>query len=98
VTSGALPTGLTLTPAGVLSGTPTTPGGSTFTVTATNGVNPDAITAPITVTVKATTTVALTSTPDAGVGVVGVVLFAAVTEVPPEQRTHQPTSPEYGGL
>lgn len=36
VTSGALPAGLTLTPAGVLGGTPTTAGSSTFTVTATD--------------------------------------------------------------
>jgi large repetitive protein len=36
VTSGALPAGLTLTPAGVLAGTPTTAGTSTFTVTATD--------------------------------------------------------------
>ena len=36
VTSGALPAGLTLTAAGVLAGTPTTAGSSTFTVTATD--------------------------------------------------------------
>ncbi|MGZ4524629.1 MAG: putative Ig domain-containing protein, partial [Mycobacteriaceae bacterium] len=75
VHDGNLPAGLTLNPAtGVLSGTPTTPGGSTFTVTATTGVSPDALTAPITITITATaTTVALTTTPNAGVGVVGVV-------------------------
>ncbi len=37
VTTGTLPTGLTLTPAGLLSGTPTAAGSSTFTVTATDG-------------------------------------------------------------
>ncbi|OWK43512.1 beta strand repeat-containing protein [Fimbriiglobus ruber] len=37
ITSGTLPAGLTLTPAGVLSGTPTAAGSSTFTVTASNG-------------------------------------------------------------
>jgi hypothetical protein len=36
VTSGTLPAGLTLTAAGVLAGTPTTAGSSTFTVTATD--------------------------------------------------------------
>jgi hypothetical protein len=36
VTSGTLPDGLTLTPAGVLSGTPTTNGTFTFTVRATD--------------------------------------------------------------
>ena len=37
VTSGTLPTGLSLSSAGVLSGTPTTAGVSSFTVTATPG-------------------------------------------------------------
>ncbi|WP_083874989.1 putative Ig domain-containing protein [Arthrobacter nitrophenolicus] len=36
---------------GVLSGTPTKAGKATFTVTATNGVSPDASTGPITITV-----------------------------------------------
>lgn len=36
VTAGALPDGLTLSPAGLLSGTPTTSGTSTFTITATD--------------------------------------------------------------
>lgn len=37
VTEGELPAGLALTDEGVISGTPTTPGTSTFTVTASNG-------------------------------------------------------------
>jgi len=41
VTSGALPTGLTLTSDGQLSGTPTAGGTFTGVVTATNGVAPD---------------------------------------------------------
>jgi len=45
VVSGALPAGLTLTAGGVLSGTPTTVGSSTFVVQATNGAGcPGAIT------------------------------------------------------
>ncbi len=42
VTSGSLPTGLSLNSAGLLNGTPTATGSFTFTVTATNGVSPDA--------------------------------------------------------
>ena len=40
VTSGALPAGLSLTSAGVLSGTPTAGGSFTFTVTATDSTTP----------------------------------------------------------
>ncbi|RYY17393.1 MAG: hypothetical protein EOO36_09775, partial [Cytophagaceae bacterium] len=36
ITAGALPSGLTLSASGILSGTPTTPGSFTFTVTATD--------------------------------------------------------------
>ena len=38
VTTGAIPTGLTLTTAGVLSGTPTTVGNYSFTITATDAI------------------------------------------------------------
>lgn len=41
VTSGALPDGLTLSSGGVLSGTPTTPGNYSFTITATNSAGSD---------------------------------------------------------
>jgi uncharacterized repeat protein (TIGR01451 family) len=41
VTVGALPTGLTLSAAGILSGTPTTVVSKTFTVTATNDSGSD---------------------------------------------------------
>jgi LPXTG-motif cell wall-anchored protein len=40
VTAGSLPPGLALSPEGVLSGTPTTPGTYTFTVFADNGAEP----------------------------------------------------------
>ena len=56
VTSGTLPAGLELDAAGVLSGIPTTASSSTFTVTATNGVAPDATTEAITITVAAAPT------------------------------------------
>ena len=36
VTAGSLPVGMTLTPAGLLSGTPTAPGAYSFTITATD--------------------------------------------------------------
>jgi Putative Ig domain/Regulator of chromosome condensation (RCC1) repeat len=42
VSSGHLPGGLTLSPSGLLSGTPTAAGSYTFTVTATDGAAPDA--------------------------------------------------------
>ena len=42
VTAGSLPDGLGLSAAGVLSGTPTSAGSFTFTVTASNGLFPDA--------------------------------------------------------
>jgi len=52
VASGSLPTGLSLNATtGVLSGTPSAIGPSTFTVRAANGVNPDAVSSPITITV-----------------------------------------------
>ena len=53
VTAGTLPAGLTLTPAGVLSGTPDpgTGGVHILTLTATNGVGADAV-QPFTLTVN----------------------------------------------
>lgn len=53
VSSGSLPAGLTLDPiTGMLSGTPSAPGASTFTVTASNGVPPDAVSPSLTITVS----------------------------------------------
>ena len=53
VLSGSLPTGLALSSAGVLSGTPTVAGTYTFVVKAANGTSPDATTASITITIAA---------------------------------------------
>ena len=52
IASGSLPDGLTLTPNGVLSGTPQKEGTFAFTVMASNGVNP-AATKAFTITVEA---------------------------------------------
>ena len=56
VTSGSLPAGLTLSSAGLLTGTPTSPGGSTFTITvdAPTGSVPTGFTATVTTTDGAT--------------------------------------------
>jgi hypothetical protein len=52
ITSGVLPTGLTFNgTTGVLSGTPTLVGSFSFTVTASNGVSPDAVTVEMVVVV-----------------------------------------------
>jgi uncharacterized repeat protein (TIGR01451 family) len=62
VASGALPTGMTLSSSGILTGTPSAVGTSTFTVTATNGSG-TSVSPAITITVYAPT--------DMAVGLVG---------------------------
>ncbi|KAA9111306.1 putative Ig domain-containing protein [Microbacterium rhizomatis] len=57
VTAGALPPGLSLSADGVLSGTPTQGGTFTFTITGSNGVDPD-VTLPVTLDVNAAPTIA----------------------------------------
>jgi hypothetical protein len=52
VTEGELPAGLSISDAGVISGTPTTPGTSTFTITASNGDEGD-VTATYTIVTEA---------------------------------------------
>jgi hypothetical protein len=52
VSSGQLPTGLALSTAGVLSGVPTAAGTVSFTVTASNGVAPNAISGSIALSVS----------------------------------------------
>jgi uncharacterized delta-60 repeat protein len=69
VASGVLPPGLTLSSGGVLSGTPTTVGASTFAVQATNGVQPNAVTPSRTVNIDAAPVfTASTPTTSAAVG------------------------------
>jgi hypothetical protein len=53
LTEGELPAGLTITEEGVISGTPTTPGSSTFTVTASNGTVEEDVTATYTIVTAA---------------------------------------------
>ena len=89
VSSGALPAGLSLnTTTGVLSGTPTAAGPGTFTVTATNGVSPDAVSPPITITVNTAQVppVFTASTPTATVGAAFSYTFAATGSPAPTFR------------
>ena len=75
--SGSLPPGLTLSPAGVLSGTPSTAGLAIFSVQAANGVLPNAVSA--NTAIKVTTTDVSTD----GVTLPNVSKFAFV--IPPER-------------
>jgi cyclophilin family peptidyl-prolyl cis-trans isomerase len=70
VTSGALPTGLSLSTAGVISGTPTAAGTFTGTVTASNGIGA-AATQNFSITVNQAP--AFTNGPPSGTGVFGTV-------------------------
>ena len=72
VTAGALPTGLTLTPAGVLSGTPTTLGTYSGTVTAANGILPDA-TQNFSITISLAPVITSTNTTSFTVGIAGTL-------------------------
>lgn len=67
VTQGTLPAGLSLTPAGVLAGTPTAAGASTFTVTVTDA-NAQTGTQSYTLTVLAAVELPVTVLPDATAG------------------------------
>jgi hypothetical protein len=69
VTSGALPDGLSLDPAtGLISGTPTTEGSSTFDITATDEVGASA-TQPYTIVINAAPVIDTTTLPGTTVGV-----------------------------
>ncbi|WP_216361192.1 putative Ig domain-containing protein [Caulobacter mirabilis] len=96
VTAGTLPAGLTLTTAGVLSGTPTTAGGNSFTVTATDAYGfsqsaaytlavgtPAATVQPKTVAVIGGQSVTI----DAAQGATGLDLIAAQVATPPSHGT-----------
>jgi hypothetical protein len=63
VTSGALPAGLTLSPAGVLSGTPTAAGTASFTVTVTDSAGAIAVQG-YTLTINPAPSISMTSLPD----------------------------------
>src|SRR5207248_7390338 len=68
VAQGTLPAGLSLSTAGVISGTPTTPGSSTFNVQVKDSVNTIAVT-PLTITVDpAALAVTTASLPNGTVG------------------------------
>ena len=70
VSSGALPAGLSLSRDGILSGTPTTSGGDTFSVTVTDSQHPASMaTASLSITINAALQLVTTSLPDGTVGV-----------------------------
>ncbi|WP_027346658.1 ExeM/NucH family extracellular endonuclease [Hamadaea tsunoensis] len=81
VTGGTLPPGLTLSPSGTVSGTPTDGGAYTFTITATNPVSTVAAAYTLTVA-KAATTVTLTTSPASPSTVGAALTFTAVVAGP----------------
>jgi hypothetical protein len=89
VTGGTLPAGLSLNAGtGVMSGQPTTPGTSSFTITARNGTSPDAV-VPYTVTIAAAPVVVTPNPPP-----VPPVLAPNPLPVPPVLTP----SPPFGGV
>lgn len=72
ITSGALPTGLTMTSSGVLSGTPTTAGDWMFTVTATDsGSGPGSASISIIITISLPSAPTFTASTPPNTGAVG---------------------------
>ena len=88
-TNGTLPNGVTLSSAGLLSGTPTQSGTFTFTITATNGTAPDATQSfTLTVNAAANPTVNLSISPTTG-SETAQTLFTATATASAAQATDQ---------
>ena len=68
VSGGSLPVGLTLSPAGVLSGTPTSAGSSTFTLRASNGGIGASATTQFTLVIRAAPTIATSASANTVLG------------------------------
>ena len=87
--TGTLPTGLSLTSGGVISGTPTTSGASSFTVQVTDSQTPTAATATkaLSITIPADLVVSTSSLPNAQIGVGYNQTLAAVGGVTPYNWT-----------
>jgi hypothetical protein len=85
VNTGTLPAGLSLTPGGILSGTPTATGTSMFTVQAVDSApTPQTASAPLTLVIGVgTLVIATTSLPSGNVGTPYVAQLAASGGVPP---------------
>lgn len=80
VTSGTLPAGLSLSASGLISGTPTSVGASTFTVTATNALGTHAQSYTLTVAAAGAKTGSLANTgfePSGAVGMAALLLLGA---------------------
>ena len=83
VTSGALPSGLSLSTAGVISGTPSSAGTASFTVQAANAAGSNSRALQIVVTTPATTpTVTTTTLPDGQVNALYSEVLAATGTTP----------------
>jgi hypothetical protein len=108
VTTGALPPGISLNPAtGALTGTPTTAGSVTFTITATDGV-PRTASATYTVTIASGFTITTTTLPSGIVGIaysgliqvqgnLAAATFAVTTGSLPAGLTLNPTTGRISG-
>jgi hypothetical protein len=108
VTTGALPAGISLNPTtGALTGTPTTAGSVTFTITATDGV-PRTASATYTVTIASGFTITTTTLPSGIVGIaysgliqvqgnLAAATFAVTTGSLPAGLTLNPTTGRISG-
>jgi uncharacterized protein (TIGR03437 family) len=100
VSAGALPTGLTLSAAGVLSGTPTVSGPFSFTAKVTDSSAPTPLTATqvYNVTIRAALTITTTSLPNGTVGVAYSQALAASGGTPPYSNWTVSSGALPGGL